>query len=38
MENYFINQIGLGTLQEDQQEIKKLLDKKVGNYIQHVVH
>lgn len=35
---YFNNQIGLGTLEEDKQEFKKILDKKVGNYIQHVMH
>ena len=39
MKNYhFNNQIGLGTLEEDKQEIKKILYKKVGNYIQHIVY
>ena len=34
MKNYYFNdQIGLRTLQDDQQEIKK-----IGNYIQHIVH
>ena len=39
MKNYYFNdQIGLGTLQEDKQEIKKIINKKIGNYIQHIVH
>ena len=39
MKNYFFNnQIGLESLEKDQQKIRKILDEKVGNYIQHVIH
>ena len=35
---YFNNQIGLESSEKDQQKIRKILDEKVGNYIQHVIH
>jgi len=39
MKNYYFNkQIGLGTFEEDKQEIKKILDKKVGNYSQYIIY